>query len=32
MIIPLGGGIFIIKSYRDGNNLGLTEKNRGVFT
>jgi len=31
MILPLGSGVYIIKTFRDGNTLGLTERGRGVF-
>jgi hypothetical protein len=32
MILPLGSEIYIVKSFKDGNNLGLTAESRGVFT
>ena len=32
MILPLGSGIYIVKSFKDGNNSGLTTESRGVFT
>ena len=32
MILPLGSGVYIIKSFRDGKNLELTSENRCSFT